>query len=333
MNWDLSPATVITAGLRYSYDEKDGADNTFVQWVGDPDDPTVFRNAKDDWDQVTWRLGVDHFINDDHFVYAFVATGYRSGGFNLMAPTSTTDVGTVEPEELISYEVGYKGSFLDQRLNFSGTAYVYDYQELQVLKNDVIEGVTLSVYENAAEAQAWGLEAEVTALLGEGLTLNGTWSYNDTEYKDFDSIDTNACAIGPEREGRSLDPLCTQAQDLSGNSFPLAPENKFSLNLIYEWDMFDLAWRTAGSYLYTGEQYMTPFNLDELDELDSWDRWDARLSVGSPHDTWEVTAFVKNITDDREVLLRDRPSTVTNALVTDLTSPRTYGVRFVYNFN
>jgi len=331
-NWAMSEETILTLGLRYSYDEKEGADNTFVQWVGDPDDPTVFRKDNNDWDQVTWRIGVDHFLGDDHFVYGFIASGYRSGGFNLMAPTSTTDVGTVDPEELISYEIGYKGSFLENRLNVGTTAYYYDYQDLQVLKNDVIEGVTLSVFENAAEAEAWGLEFEATALLGEGLTLNTTWSYNQTEYKDFDSIDTNACAIGPELVGRSQDALCTVPQDLSGNSFALAPENKFSLNMIYAWEAANLSWRVAGSYIYTGEQYMSPFNLDEYDEIDSWDRWDARASVGSVDESWEVTAFVKNISDDREIMLRDRPSTVTHAMVTSLSDPRTFGVRLVYNF-
>ncbi|MFK7975456.1 MAG: TonB-dependent receptor [Halioglobus sp.] len=330
--WDVSENTIVTGGLRYSYDEKAGSDNTFVQWVGDPDNPTVFRNTKDDWDQVTWRLGVDHFLADDHFVYASIATGYRSGGFNLMAPTSTTDVGTVDPEELLSYEVGYKGSLLDQRVNLSTSVYYYDYQDLQVLKNAVIEGVTLSVYENAAEAEAWGIESEVTALLAEGLTVNATWSYNETEYSDFDSIDTNACAIGPEREGRSSDPLCTVPRDLSGNSFPLSPENKFSVNMIYAWEAMNLEWRVAGSYIYTDEQYTTPFNLEELDVLDSWDRWDARVSVASTDETWDLTAFVKNIGDDREVILRDRPSTVTDARISDLTEPRTYGVRLTYNF-
>ncbi len=61
---------------------------------------------------------------------------------------------------------------------------------------------------------------------------------------------------------------------------------------------------------------------------------DLRLKafLGALDETWEVTAFVKNIGDDRDVILRDRPSTVTDARVSDLTDPRTYGVRVTYNF-
>ena len=332
MTYDFSVQTVLTLGLRYSYDEKDGTDNTFVQYVGDPTDPTVYRSIKDDWDQVTWRIGVDHFFNDDHFIYGFAATGYRSGGFNLLTPTASTDVNVVDPEELLSFEVGYKGSFWDKRLNFTGAAYYYDYTDLQVLKSDVVEGVTLSTFENASEAEAWGLEAEVIALLTDGLTLSMAYSYNDTEYKDFDSVDTNACAIGPLVEGNSQDPLCTEAQDLSGNSFIFSPENTFSANLTYEWNMLSLDWRATASYMFTDEQYTTAFNLDEYDLMDDWDRWDARLSAGSSDLTWEVTAFVKNIEDERNIRYRNRPSTVTHNSSYALTEPRTYGLRLTYNF-
>lgn len=332
MNWDLTQDTVLTVGLRYTYDEKDASDNYFVQWVGDPDDPTVHRDIKDDWNKVTWRVGLDHFFNDDHFVYGFAATGYRSGGFNLMTPTGGDEVGSVDPEDLLSFEIGYKGSFWDQRLNLTTAAYFYDYSDLQVLKSDIIEGVPLTVYENAEEAEAWGLEAELIALLTEGLTFSMAASYNDTEYKDFESVDNNACSLGPLREGNSLEPLCTGTQDLSGNSFPLAPETSFSANLIYNWEMLSLDWTATTSYMFTDEQYTSVFNNDEYDLLDSYDRWDARLTAGATDLTWEVTAYVKNIGDDREVFFKERPSTINDTTAYSLTAPRTYGLRLTYNF-
>ena len=332
LGWNFTDSTMLTLGLRYTYDEKEGSDSTFVQYVGDPADPTVNRRVEDDWDQVTWKVGLDHFITDNHFVYGFVASGYRSGGFNLMQPRATDDVDTVDPEELISFEVGYKGTLMDGRVNLATAAYYYDYDDLQVLKADVIEGVTLSVYENAGEAEAWGFESELVALLTEGLTFSGTYSFNKTEYSDFDSADTNACAIGPLREGRSQDPLCTETQDLSGNSFPLSPENTLSANLTYGWQMLELDWSLTASYIYNDEMYLTAFNVNEYDLIDDWDRWDARFSLGAPDGTWQAVAYVKNISDDREILLRSRPDTTTNNMATSLSDPRTYGLRLSYNF-
>ncbi|MFT5711584.1 MAG: outer membrane receptor protein involved in Fe transport, partial [Halioglobus sp.] len=117
--WDWTANTVLTAGLRYSEDHKNGGDNTFVQFVGDVNPPTVFRKEEDDWSQYTWRLGVDHTLDENQFLYAFIATGYRSGGFNFQKPTSSSDVDVVDPEDLLSVELGYKASLFDKRMNVS----------------------------------------------------------------------------------------------------------------------------------------------------------------------------------------------------------------------
>ena len=328
MNWDWTDRTVLTVGLRYSYDEKEGSDRTFVQFVGDPGE----RKADDDWDQVTWRIGVDHSLADNHFLYAFVATGYRSGGFNLMAPNETTAVNTVDPEDLVSYEVGYKGSMFDDRLNLSSALYYYDYTDLQVLKEDIINGVAVPVYENAADAAAWGLETELSALLTDNLMFSATYSYNNTEYKNYESIDANACALGPEQQGMSQAPLCTEPQDLDGNEFPLSPEHKASANLTYVWQLFDIDWRATTSYQYVGGQWMTAFNNSDYDKMDAYGQWDVLLSALSEEDAWEITAYVKNISDDRETIFHPRPSTVSTLSESTLTNPRIYGVKLSYNF-
>ncbi len=328
MNWDWTDKTVLTVGLRYSYDEKEGTDRTFVQYVGDPGQ----RSADDNWDRVTWRIGLDHALSDNHFLYGFVATGYRSGGFNLMAPTSTLDVNSVDPEELLSYEVGYKGQLLDNRVNVSSSLYYYDYTDLQVLKTDIVNGVAVPTFENASDATAWGFEAEVMALVTDNLTFSATYSYNNTEYDDYSSVDSNACAVGPLAQGNSLSPLCTQTQDLTGNQFLLSPEQRAAANLVYAWQMASLNWQALVSYQYTGEQYTSAFNNEDYDKLDSWGRWDARLTMASPSDTWEVIAYVKNIDDERQVVFNNRPSSISHLSEVTLTDPRVYGVRMTYRF-
>ncbi|MFT4518818.1 MAG: iron complex outermembrane receptor protein [Halioglobus sp.] len=328
MDWDVTNSTMLNVGLRYSYDKKEGSDRTFVQFVGDPGE----RNAADDWNQVTWRIGLDHNLSDNHFVYGFIATGYRSGGFNLMAPNETTAVNTVEPEELISYEIGYKGTMLDDRLNLSTSLFYYDYTDLQVQKQELINGVATPVFENASDATAWGVEAELMALVTDNLIVSGNYSYNNTEYKDYDSVDTVACALGPLQQGNDLAPICTDVQDLSGNEFLLSPEHKASANLTYMWELADLDYRATVSYQYVGEQFTNAFNNDDFDKLDGYGQWDARLSVLSQEDIWELTAYVKNISDDREAIYNERPSTVSTLQSQALTNPRMYGVRLTYNF-
>lgn len=332
LSWEWSPKTILTFGLRYSYDEKKGNDNTFVQYVGDADNPTVYRDQEDDWDKWTWRLGVDHFLSQNQFLYGFIATGYRSGGFNFQKPTARTDVDVVKPEEILSYEVGYKGSMLDNRLSLSASAYYYNYENLQVIKQDVENGIALNTFENADDARAMGLEMETRALPFDDVMLSATYSYNDTEFKDFSSKDANACTLGPYAQGFTEAPLCTDELDLSGNEFALTPKNKVSFNATYFWQMLELNWSATGTYAYTGEQWMSPFNDPFYDEVGSYDRWDARINAATADLKWEVTAFVKNIADDREVISRGRPSTVTQNAVTILSDPRIYGMKLQYNF-
>ncbi len=332
LSWNWTEQTVLTAGLRYSYDEKKGGDNTFVQFVGDPNDPTVYRTKQDDWDKWTWRLGVDHFLTQNQFLYGFIATGYRSGGFNFQKPTASPEVDVVKPEEILSYEIGYKGAMLERRLNVSSSVYYYDYQDLQVIKSDVVEGIQLNTFVNADKARAMGLELEVQALPVPDVMLSATYSYNNTEYDEFFTKDANACTLGPLAQGNGQAALCQDEQDLKGNEFALTPENKASLNATYFWDMYGLDWSATGTYIYTGEQWMTPFNDPLYDEVGSWDRWDVRLTASTSDVVWKVTAYVKNITDDREIVTRVRPSTVTQNAVTTLTDPRIYGLRLDYNF-
>jgi hypothetical protein len=47
---------------------------------------------------------------------------------------------------------------------------------------------------------------------------------------------------------------------------------------------------------------------------------------------WEVTAFVKNIANNRDIINRGRPSTVTQNAGATLSDPRIYGVKLQYNF-
>ncbi|GAB5451388.1 MAG: hypothetical protein Hals2KO_17160 [Halioglobus sp.] len=332
LSWNWRPDTVLTAGLRYSYDDKKGNDNTFVQFVGDPENPTVFRAEDDAWDEITWRVGVDHFLTENHFLYGFVATGYRSGGFNFQKPTASPLVDVVEPESIISYEVGYKGTFWDNRGNLSASAYYYDYEDLQVLKQDVVNGIGLNTFVNADKAAAWGVEMEGRVLVGDHILMSGTYSWNDSEYKEFLTKDANACTLGPLSEGRSLDPLCTEDLNLEGNQFPSMPEHKLSANVSYMWNMFEWDWSATASYFYTHDSWGTPFNNPQYDKFDAYDTWDARLTAATSDQKWQVTAFVRNIEDDREIISVGRPSTVTQNAQYTLLAPRMTGISVDYTF-
>lgn len=308
----------LTAGIRYSEDEKEGTDDVFVYLAL----PKTKHEVKDDWSKVTWRLQADWQMDKDTLLYGYVATGYRSGGFNLGGATVENPT-TVKPEELTAFEVGYKKSMFDSRANLSLAAYYYDYQDLQVRSAEIVNGITTSVLGNAAEATVMGLEAELQALITDDLVMTATYSYNNSEYDEYMATDSIACTILGE----------CGVQDLSGNQLNMAPENKFSIAGTQYFELEDMGMiAITASYSYVGEQYSRAFNRDDFDKVDSYDSIDARIAWTSPEESFVISAFVKNAGDDRNVLRYNTPAPETRMQAAELSDPISYGVQLRYNF-
>lgn len=318
LEYQVNDELVLTAGLRYSKDEKEGADDVFA-YLSVPKNQHVL---DDSWSKVTWRLQADWDIDKDTFVYGYVSTGYRSGGFNLGAATAEP-VDVVDPEELIAYEIGYKKSLNNNNVNLSLAAYYYDYTDLQVLSTVTEGGVTTAAFDNAAEATVLGLEAELQAWLTSDLRIMTSYSYTNSEYDRYTAVDSTACAILGECD----------VQDLSGNQLNLAPESKFSVSASHFFELNDMGTilLTAG-YSYVGEQYSRAFNRSDWDRVDGYDRFDARLSWTSENEALEVAAFVRNAADERDILRYSTPSTVTRLQNVELSDPISFGLQVRYSF-
>jgi iron complex outermembrane receptor protein len=318
LEYEVNDALALTAGLRYSNDEKTGSDDVFA-YLSVPKNQHL---VDDSWNKVTWRLQADWNVDKDTFVYGYISTGYRSGGFNLGA-ASAAPVDVVDPEELTAFEVGYKKSLYDNNVNVSLAAYYYDYADLQVLSTVTEGGVTTAAFDNAAQATVMGFEVELQAWLTSDLRLMTTYSYTDSEYDDYTAVDSTACAILGECD----------IQDLSGNKLNMAPENKFSVSAtqFFELDDMGTVLLTAG-YSYVGEQYSRSFNRSDWDQVDSYDRIDARLSWTSESEAFEVAAFVRNAADERDILRYTTPSTVTRLQNVELSDPISYGLQVRYSF-
>ena len=56
------------------------------------------------------------------------------------------------------------------------------------------------------------------------------------------------------------------------------------------------------------------------------------MTAATQDKKWQVTAFARNIEDDREVVAVGRPSTVTNNAQSTLSAPRVVGVSVDYTF-
>ena len=69
--------------------------------------------------------------DDDHFLYAFVATGFRPGGLNV--PVGLGLPAPFEPEEVTSFEAGWKANFAKGKIRTTVNGFYNDYHNFQVI--------------------------------------------------------------------------------------------------------------------------------------------------------------------------------------------------------
>jgi iron complex outermembrane receptor protein len=109
--------------------------------------------ANPSWGHFDGKLGVEADVTSRSLVYATVQTGYLPGGYSPN-PTTATFSNTVSPETLLSFTVGSKNRFFDNRFELNNEIYYYDYRHYIVQVINLVTGIT-SVY-NAPIAIIYG---------------------------------------------------------------------------------------------------------------------------------------------------------------------------------
>ena len=309
-----------TAGVRWTRDEK-----RVRQTIGNNIGSESCRNLelKDDWDEVTGKVGLDLDLNDNTLFFASVSTGFKAGGLNGGLCNNPYD-----PENLIAYEVGSKSRLLNNTLQLNLTAFYYDYQDMhaRLFVNNAAK------VENATDAESYGAEIEWLWLVSENFRFDGSVSFLKSEIKDFRSTDPLLPQIGSDCNPLTgLDCL----QDLSGNSLLRAPELKVSASAEYDISLGASGLLTLrGEYAFTDEMYHTVFN-NSFARQDDFSLTNFRAiwtpSVTSELDGLSVIGFLENI-DDREFVMIHTPNATTGGTISQFGPPRIWGLQFRYSY-
>ena len=296
-----------------------------VLTLGLPVSLSVYRPVERSDDDVTWRLNFDWSVTDNSLIYFGATTGYRSGGFNLVFFSQSP---TYDPEELIAYEIGYKGTLLDGTLQTNASVYFYDYENIHsvVFEQSATGGTTNSVVA-APGAQIFGIEADALWFVNEALSLGGNFSFTPSEFtEDFfviNDFDPNApqSIFSPEdrtinANGRTLPRVSEwKATAFAQYGINLGSRGKIDLNTTLSW-IDDV-----------------PFSVfeEELDTAPSYFRWDGRVSWTSTTGKYSATAFVNNITNKvgvRQIELGTESTGYRRSGQT--TEPRIFGLELQY---
>ncbi len=178
--WKFTDRLSFTGGARYTQEEKDF---TVLGRQLQINRIAAQGSASDSWDDVSPMASLDWRATDDALLYAKVARGFKSGGFNGR-PNNTQSIQPVDPETVISYETGAKTDWLNGRLRVNLAAFLNQYENYQevVAVTDPAFGI-LSLVENIGELETKGFEVEITARVSEPLTVFASVGYTDAKYK------------------------------------------------------------------------------------------------------------------------------------------------------
>lgn len=192
----------ITLGLRYTWDEKKFArfQNGATPYTSPIDLELNTRSAK--FSQPTGHVTVDYQPDSRFNLYAKVARGYRSGGFNARQSTQQDNPATPAVNEEIalipfgeekidSFELGAKMNLGRVRLNLAAFHNIYKDQQVTVPIPIEGGGSFGTQVINAGKTKFTGFEAEASVEVTDHLMLDGSLGYVDIAIKQFPSADVN----------------------------------------------------------------------------------------------------------------------------------------------
>ncbi len=157
----------------------------------------------------TPRASLSFKPNPDNNIYISYAKGFKGGGFDPRGQSTQAPVQTPEgiyeymafdPEKVDSYELGWKASLLQHRLQFAADVFDAEYKDVQVPASvGCIDATGHTSFcgqtTNAGKARFRGFEFEGNLLAatdmgaaGDRLNLSGTLGYLDAKYLQFMTI-------------------------------------------------------------------------------------------------------------------------------------------------
>lgn len=180
----------LTVGGRWSRDERRASFQRSTQSGNLPpvSDPIGIgdRSFNDFSPSATIAFDIDRDIN----TYFRVATGYKTGGYNVGASSLQKFREGFAPENVTSYELGFKSDLLGRKLRLNAALFNMDYTDIQVNVPDPLQPSVLDVI-NAGKARIRGAELDITIRPTRDLNISINYGYLDAKYTRVMSGGTN----------------------------------------------------------------------------------------------------------------------------------------------
>jgi iron complex outermembrane recepter protein len=269
------------------------------------------------------RVTADFKPVQDVLLYAQVAKGQKSGGFNATAGLPSS-VFAFDGEKVWSYEVGLKSDIFNRRVRFNLAFFQNDIDGLQLSNistvTSPVTGIssTTTIVNNVGKARTRGFEFELDIKPTTWLTLTSNYAFTDAKAIEGTET-TNGTAFGGNRS-------------VAGFTLPRSPRVSAAIGAAIDTPLGDtgLSIFARGDLTYQSRRYAEIQNLIWADPFTH-----INASIGVRGKGWRATAFVKNLTDDNTSLNGFRyldPNTFRRTAVDFLPRLRQFGGTVALDF-
>lgn len=290
VDYDLNEAWTLTAGARYTKEDKDVEIASLVRNVNSPCNVVVGGTCPFDFvDEESWnawsgKLGMTWNVRDDLRLYGHWSRSHRSGGYNLRntaIDTVNLGPGPFDQETVDSFEIGIKTELGGRgRLNAAIFYSEIDDMQREVNLADPIAGV-VQIIKNTANAEIRGFEAEGTFALGSRTVLTASVGYIDPEYTDV-FFDLNGDGV-----------LNDADEELE---LPRAAKWTWSVGVNHDFRVGDWGYLTArANYAFRDDSFYTDNNLGYFL---SQEILDAGLDFHADGGHWVFSLYGRNLLDE-----------------------------------
>ena len=275
-----------------------------------------------------FKLNATWHVTDDVMFYATYSEGFRPGGVNRR--------GTFPPYQadyLTNYEIGWKTSWMGNRLRFNGAVYQGPWDDFQFSFLGT-NGLTNNANANG-KADLRGIEMDLQWAATDSLTLYGGLALQEAE------LDGTFCKLLDD-DGEQLDEAnCVDGDGLptpftpSGTRLPNIPKFKANFTARQHFQLGGFDSHLQGSIVHnaSARTALLPAENDVLGDQDAYTTFD--LSFGLAKETWEIELFADNLFDERASLYRysECDVSICGGIVYGVQlRPRTIGLKFTQKF-
>jgi outer membrane receptor protein involved in Fe transport len=266
-------------------------------------------------------VAVDWDLDASNTLYANVAKGFRLGGANRPVPLTplvqqdlqnlglpSTPPASFNPDTLWNYEVGSKSRLWDGRVVLNTALFYLDWKNIQ--QDVTLTDSGFDFETNVGKARSYGVEFDARIKATESLILNVAGGITRATFSE------NVVALGKDDDGNFNVRKGDWVQGVPRFNAQLGAEYHFPVG-----DSMSAVLRANGQW--TGRSHGSLFRGDT--DYDRKGYFKADASAGLSFGRYDLTLFVKNLTNERKIIQQPSVQGVDTAYYL---RPRTIGLRF-----